>query len=164
MDLAVDIALWTIAAALALTVALRARPALAASARKGGAEFLRLVPGMLIGVMGSGYIAAALPQDLVGHWLGQSSGFIGILVATIAGALTPGGPMIGFALSAAALKGGAGGPQVIAYSTAWALFAFPRLFMFELPILPAQMVWLRVVASLPIPFLAAAAAVVAGQP
>jgi hypothetical protein len=114
--------------------------------------------------MGSGYIAAALPHDMVGQWLGDSSGLTGIAIATVAGALTPGGPVVGFALGAAALKGGAGAPQVIAYSTAWALFAFPRLFTYELPILPARVVWLRVVASLPVPFLAAYAAMLVGKP
>ncbi len=164
IDLAINISLWLIVLALALMTALRARPLLVSSLRQGGGEFLRLLPRIMIGVMGSGYIAAALPQDIVGQWLGESSGILGILIATIAGALTPGGPVVGFALGAAALKGGAGAPQVIAYSTAWALFAFPRLITFELPMMPANVVWLRVVASLPIPFIAAIAAMLIGRP
>ena len=87
-----------------------------------------------------------------------------MLLATIAGALTPGGPVIGFSIGAAALKGGAGAPQVIAYSTAWALFALQRLFTFELPIMPARVVWLRVPPSLPLPFLAAGGAMLLGKP
>jgi hypothetical protein len=164
IDLAVTVLLWAIVVVLALTTAARSRPMLIGSARQGGEEFLRLLPRIVIGVMGSGYIAAALPQDLVGQWLGDSSGIYGIAIAIIAGALTPGGPVVGFALGAAALKGGAGAPQVIAYSTAWALFAFPRVFTFELPIMPGRAVWLRVLASLPIPFLAAAAAMLIGRP
>lgn len=164
MDFAITIALWVIVAALAMAAARRHGLLLRGAARQGGAEFLRLLPRIMIGVMGSGYIAAALPQDTVGQWLGDSSGLLGIAIATIAGALTPGGPVVGFALGAAALKGGAGAPQVIAYSTAWALFAFPRLFMYELPILPARVVWLRVVTSLPVPFLAAFAAMLIGKP
>jgi hypothetical protein len=164
IDLAVNIALWAIVAVMALVAARRSGALLRGTSQQGGLEFLRLLPRIMIGVMGSGYIAAALPQNLVGQWLGDSSGLLGIAIATFAGALTPGGPVIGFALGAAALKGGAGAPQVIAYSTAWALFAFPRLFTFELPILPVQVVWLRVVASLPIPFLAAFAAMLIGKP
>ena len=164
INIAVTVALWMIVLAMALAVAMRSRPVLRESAKNGAGDFLRLLPRIMIGVMGSGYIAAALPQETVGLWLGSSSGLFGIALATVAGALTPGGPVIGFSLGAAALKGGAGAPQVIAYSTAWALFAFPRLITFELPIMPARVVWLRVVASLSLPFLAAAAAMLLGRP
>lgn len=164
IDLIVGIALWMIVVALALGVAKRSMPLLRESAREGGGEFLRLVPRMAIGVLGSGFIASALPQDMVAGWLGSTSGVLGIAIATIAGAMTPGGPVVGFAIAAVAYKGGAGAPQVIAYSTAWALYAFPRLLTYELPILPARVVWLRVVASLPLPFVAAGLAMLIGRP
>ncbi len=82
----------------------------------------------------------------------------------IGGAFTPGGPVIGFSIGAAALKGGAGTPQVIAYTIAWALFAVQRLFIWEIPVMPPRLVWLRVMASLPLPFLAAAGAMLLGRP
>ncbi|MFN3350745.1 hypothetical protein [Pseudorhodoplanes sp.] len=164
IELIVAGALWMIVAALALGVAKRSMPLLRESARGGGGEFLRLIPRIAIGVLGSGFIAAALPQDSVAYWLGSSSGILGIVIATVAGAMTPGGPVVGFAIAAAALKGGAGAPQVIAYATAWALYAFPRLLSYELPIMPARLVWLRVVASLPLPFIAAWTAMLIGRP
>ncbi len=164
IDIVVTAALWIIVAALALGVGRRGGILLRESAKEGSFEFLRLVPRMAIGVLGSGYIAAALPQDFVVAWLGSSSGVLGIALAGIAGAMTPGGPVVGFAIAAAALKGGAGAPQVIAYSTAWALYAFPRLLTYELPIMPAHVVWLRVVASLPLPFIAAWLAMLLGKP
>lgn len=164
IDLVVTAALWIIVAALALGVANRSTPLLRESARDGSLEFVRLVPRMAIGVLGSGFIASALPQEVVVAWLGSSSGMLGIALAGIAGAMTPGGPVVGFAIAAAALKGGAGAPQVIAYSTAWALYAFPRLLSYELPIMPARVVWLRVVASLPLPFIAAGLAMLIGKP
>jgi hypothetical protein len=164
IDVIVTLALWIIVVALALGVARRGMPLLRQSTASGGGEFLRLIPRMAIGILGSGFIAAALPQDSVAYWLGSSSGIFGIAVAAIAGAMTPGGPVVGFAIAAAALKGGAGAPQVIAYSTAWALYAFPRLLSYELPIMPAQVVWLRVIASLPLPFIAAWLAMLIGKP
>jgi hypothetical protein len=164
IDLAVTIVLWVIVVALAVAVARRSTPLLRESGKSGGLEFIRLLPRIGIGVLGSGFIAAALPQDVVGQWLGHSSGLLGIMIATVAGALTPGGPVVGFALGAAALKGGAGAPQVIAYSTAWALYAFPRLLSFELPMMPARVVWLRVIVSLPLPFIAAWTAMLIGKP
>jgi uncharacterized membrane protein YraQ (UPF0718 family) len=164
IELIVLLALWIIVIALALGVWKRSTPLLRESAKSGGSEFLHLVPRMAIGVLGSGFIAAALPQDTVGYWLGSTSGVMGIAIATLAGAMTPGGPVVGFAIAAAALKGGAGAPQVIAYSTAWALYAFPRLLTYELPIMPARVVWLRVVANLPLPFIAAGLAMLLGRP
>lgn len=160
----VDALLWIIALALALVAAMRSRWLLRDSAREGVIDFFKLVPRILLGVVGAGYVAALLPQELVGRWFGQDSGFLGLVIAVIAGALTPGGPVVGFSISAAALKGGAGAPPVIAYMTAWALFALQRMFMWEYPVMPRRLVLLRTAASLPLPFLAAAGAMLLGKP
>jgi uncharacterized membrane protein YraQ (UPF0718 family) len=143
---------------------MRSRWLLRDSAREGVIDFFKLVPRILLGVVGAGYVAALLPQELVGRWFGQDSGFTGLAVAVVAGALTPGGPVVGFSISAAALKGGAGAPQVIAYMTAWALYAVQRMFMWEYPVMPRRLVFLRTAASLPLPFLAAAGAMLLGRP
>jgi uncharacterized membrane protein YraQ (UPF0718 family) len=160
----VDGLLWAIALALGLIAARRSRSLLHASVREGVVDCARLIPRIMLGVVGSGYIAAILPEEVVGHWLGADSGLTGMVIAFVGGALTPGGPVIGFSIGAAALKGGAGTPQVIAYTIAWALFAVQRLFIWEIPVMPERMVWVRVAASLPLPFLAAAAALLLGKP
>lgn len=164
MTIAVVVFLWLIVIALGFVALMRSR-ALFRSGIKGGAvDFLRLLPRLTIGVLGSGFIAEVMPQALIAQWLGPGSGLVGTTVASIAGALTPGGPMIGFAIGIAALKSGASAPQVVAYVTAWALFALHRVFLWELPMMPARVVWLRVLASLPLPFLAAWTAMLAGRP
>jgi uncharacterized membrane protein YraQ (UPF0718 family) len=160
----VDALLWMIAGALALVAAQRSRALLRDSLREGVVDCLRLLPRIMLGVIGAGYIAALLPQETVGRWLGADSGLVGLCIATAAGALTPGGAVIGFSIGAAALKGGAGTPQVIAYVTAWALFAAQRLFLWEIPVMPQRLVVLRIAASLPLPFLAAGAALLLGRP
>jgi hypothetical protein len=164
MIIFVDILLWTIVGALALTAAVRGRILFRSGMREGAVDFLWLLPRLALGVIGSGYIAAVIPHDLTARWLGPESGLTGIALAVIGGALTPGGPVVGFSIGAAALKGGAGAPQVIAYSIAWALYALQRLFMWEVPVMPGRMVWLRAAASLPLPFLAAGAAMLLGRP
>src|SRR6185369_10149444 len=156
--------LWLIVAALAFIAAMRGRVLLNDGARDGLIEFIKLLPRIGVGVVGSGFLAEILPRDLIGPWLGPESGIVGIVLATLGGALTPGGPVVGFSIGAAALKGGAGAPQVIAYSTAWALYAVHRLVIWEVPMMPPRIVWLRAVVSLPLPFLAAAAAIVLGRP
>lgn len=150
-----SVALWVIVALLVWIAWRRGEDVLKAGVKSGTFDFLHLLPRLAIGVIGSGFLAALLPPDLVRSWLGPESGVGGLLLATVAGALTPGGPVVGFAIGSTALKSGAGLVPVVAYATAWALFAVQRLFVWELPVMPARVVWLRVVASLPLPFLAA---------
>ena len=162
--LVIDIILWGSVAALALMAWQRGRTVLVSSAREGTMDFVTIVPRIALGVIGSGYIAAIIPPQVITGWLGPDSGWAGVLAAVIAGAATPGGPVVGFSIGAVALKSGAGAPQVIAYSTAWALYAVHRLLAWEVPMMPARMVWLRAAVSLPLPFIAAATAVVLGRP
>jgi len=164
MMLAINILLWLVVGVLAFIAALRGRVLLNDGARDGVIEFVKLLPRIGIGVIGSGFLAEVLPHDLIGSWLGPESGIVGVALATLGGALTPGGPVVGFSIGAAALKSGAGAPQVIAYSTAWALYAVHRLVIWEVPMMPARIVWLRAAVSLPLPFLAAAAAIALGRP
>lgn len=164
MTLAIDILLWLLVGTLALLAALRGRLLLHDGLRTGVVEFLHLLPRIGIGVVGSGYIAEVLPKALIAPWLGPESGLTGVLLAILGGALTPGGPVVGFAVGAAALKGGAGAPQVIAYSTAWALYAVHRLVLYEVPMMPPRIVWLRALVCLPLPLLAAGLAILIGKP
>ena len=164
MILAVNILLWVVVAVLAFVTAMHGRVLLNTGLRTGVGEFLRLLPRIGAGVIGAGFIAEVMPKALVASWIGPGSGFLGVIVATVGGALTPGGPVVGFSIGAAALKRGAGAPQVIAYSTAWALYAIHRLVIWEVPLMPARVVWLRALVSLPLPFIAAALAIALGQP
>lgn len=164
MTLAIDILLWLLVGVLALFAVLRGRLLLNDGLRGGAVDFLHLLPRIAIGVIGSGYIAEVLPRTLIAPWLGPESGLTGVLIATLGGAATPGGPVVGFAIGAAALKGGAGSPQVIAYSTAWALYAIHRLVLYEVPMMPPRVVWLRALACLPLPLIAAGFAVMIGKP
>ncbi len=164
MTLAVIIFLWGIVAVLGWIALMRSRVLFKSGVKGGMVDFVRLLPRLSIGVLGSGFIAEVMPQQFIANWLGPNSGFAGTLVASLAGALTPGGPMIGFAIGVAALKSGAAAPQVIAYSTAWALYAMQRVVLWEMPVLPARFVLLRALVSLPVPFLAAAGAMLLGKP
>jgi hypothetical protein len=162
--LIIDIILWSSVAVLGFMVWQRGRTVLVSSAREGAMDFINIVPRIALGVIGSGYIAAVIPSEVITGWLGPDSGWAGVLAAVIAGAATPGGPVIGFSIGAVALKSGGGAPQVIAYVVAWALFAFQRLRLWEIPFMPARFVWFRAAVSLPFPFLAAAIAMVIGRP
>ena len=162
--LIIDIILWGSVAALGFMAWQRGRTVLVSSAREGAMDFINIVPRIALGVIGSGYIAAIIPPQVITGWLGPNSGWSGVLAAVIAGAATPGGPVVGFSIGAVALKSGGGAPQVIAYVVAWALFAFQRLILWEIPFMPARFVWFRAAVSVPFPFLAAAIAMAIGRP
>jgi uncharacterized membrane protein YraQ (UPF0718 family) len=162
--LIIDLILWGSVAALGFVAFRRGRPALIGSVREGTMDFINIMPRIAIGVIGSGYIAAVIPEEIITGWLGPNSGWLGVLAATIAGGATPGGPVIGFSIGAVALKAGGGMPQVVAYVVAWALFAFQRVILWEIPFMPARFVWFRAAVSVPFPFLAAAIAMAIGKP
>jgi hypothetical protein len=162
--LLIDIILWGSVAAVGFIAFQRGRTVLTASLREGVMDFINIVPRIALGVIGSGYIAAIIPQEVITGWLGPNSGWPGVLTAVIAGAATPGGPVVGFSIGAVALKAGGGPPQVIAYVVAWALFAFQRVILWEIPFMPSRFVWFRAAVSVPFPFLAAAIAMAIGKP
>jgi uncharacterized membrane protein YraQ (UPF0718 family) len=160
----IDIILWGTVIAVGFVVWRRGPKVMTSSFREGTMSFISVVPRIALGVLGSGYIAAVIPQEIITGWLGPDSGWTGVLTAVIAGAATPGGPVIGFSIGAVAMKAGGGAPQVLAYVVAWALFAFQRLLLWEIPFMPARFVWFRAAVSLPLPFLAAAIAMLVGKP
>jgi hypothetical protein len=164
IGIVVTIVLWGLVSALALTAAVRSKALFQEGAWEGSRDFVVLIPRVLIGVVGSGYIAAVMPQELIAAWIGPNSGILGIIIGMLAGAATPGGAVVGFSVGAAALKSGAGAPQVIAYSTAWSLYTIQRLINWEIHMMPARVVWLRAAISIPLPFLAGLGALLLGKP
>jgi uncharacterized membrane protein YraQ (UPF0718 family) len=126
-----------------------------AAVKEAALDFWHLLPRLAVGVIGAGFIARAMPQDTVAAWLGPASGLQGVSLAALAGALTPGGPVVGFAVGAAALKAGAGLPQVMAFVTGWALYTINRVLVWEVHTMPRRFILLRLLVSLPFPFMAA---------
>jgi len=164
VSIVIGVVLWLLVGALALTAAIRSKALFREAAYEGGRDFVVLIPRVLIGVIGSGYIAAVMPQDFIATWIGPGSGMLGILIGALFGAVTPGGAVVGFSVGAAALKGGAGAPQVIAYTTAWSLYTIQRLFNWEIHMMAPRVVWLRAAVSIPLPILAGIAAMLIGKP
>jgi len=162
--LIIDVTLWGSVLILGFMAWQRGRVVLVSSVREGSMDFINIVPRIALGVIGSGYIAAIIPQEVITGWLGPDSGWLGVATAVVAGAATPGGPVIGFSIGTVALKSGGGVPQVVAYVVAWALFAFQRVILWEIPFMPARFVWFRCAVSVPFPFVAAAIAMVIGKP
>src|ERR1700750_1237094 len=74
----IDITLWGSVAVLAFMVWKRGRVVALASAREGAMDFITIVPRIALGVIGSGYIAAIIPPQVITGWLGPDSGWGGV--------------------------------------------------------------------------------------
>jgi uncharacterized membrane protein YraQ (UPF0718 family) len=59
----------------------------------------------------------------------MESGFRGILLGTVAGAIAPGGPYVSLPIAAGLIKSGAGVGTMVAFLTGWSLWALGRLPM-----------------------------------
>ncbi|WP_291295540.1 permease [Elioraea sp.] len=116
--------------------------------------FVTIIPVLGAALLLAGFVQAGIAKETIGRWLGAESGMRGLVVATIAGAATPGGPMAAFPLVLALSAGGADRGAMIAYVTAWSLNGFQRILVWEIPILGPEFAALRFLASLPLPILA----------
>jgi uncharacterized membrane protein YraQ (UPF0718 family) len=90
---------------------------------------VEIIPLLLFAFIVAGMIQVLLPQELLSRWIGEESGLKGILIGTLAGGLTPGGPYVSLPVVAGLLKAGAGVGTLVAFLTSWSLWAVARLPM-----------------------------------
>jgi uncharacterized membrane protein YraQ (UPF0718 family) len=157
--------LWRRHANLLFILGLCAASALACFALKGTEGLINglarardlaavILPVILPALLLAGLVQAGVARERITRWLGAQSGLRGLLLATLAGIATPGGPMAAFPLVLALAAGGADRGALIAYVTAWALNGFSRILVWELPVLGPEFAALRFLASLPLPVIA----------
>ena len=103
---------------------------------------VEIIPLLLFAVIVAGMIQVLLPQELLAKWIGEDSGLKGILIGTLAGGVTPGGPYVSLPVVAGLLKAGAGVGTLVAFLTAWSLWAVARLPM-EIGILGWKFTFVR---------------------
>ena len=81
--LLIDILLWGSVFGVGLIAFRRGPTVFKASLREGAMDFINIVPRIALGVIGSGYIAAIIPQEVITGWLGPDSGWLGVATAVI---------------------------------------------------------------------------------
>lgn len=113
-----------------------------------------VLPQLAAGLLMGGLISRLVGRDRVASLLGTESGMRGLLLASFAGAITPGGPFTSFPVVHALWVAGADAGALIAYLTAWALIGFNRLIVWELPLMGAEFTLVRTLVCLPLPILA----------
>ena len=110
-------------------------------------------PMLVFAFMVAGFVQVLLPKDALTAWVGEGSGFKGLMIGTIAGSLTPGGPYVCLPIASALLKSGAGAGTMVAFLTSWSLWAVARLPL-EVGILGWRFTLLRLASTLVFPPLA----------
>ena len=113
---------------------------------------VEIVPLLVFAFIVAGMVQVLLSQEMVARWVGTESGIRGILVGSVAGGLTPGGPFVSLPLAAGLLRSGASAGTMVAYLTAWSLWAVNRLPM-EVGILGWRFTLIRLVSTLILPIL-----------
>jgi uncharacterized membrane protein YraQ (UPF0718 family) len=84
-----------------------------------GLSLLKLLP-LLVAVFGLvGLFQEFLPAQLVTHWLGDSSGFLALLLGASAGAVAIGPPLAAYPLAGSLIDAGAWPPAVATFILSW---------------------------------------------
>ena len=89
----------------------------------------QVLPLLIFAFIIAGMVQTLLPHDVINRWIGAESGFRGILIGTVAGGITPGGPYVSLPIIAGLMKSGAGVGTMVAFLTSWSLWAIARLPM-----------------------------------
>lgn len=124
-------------------------------------QFLQLMPRMVMALIAAGFIVKMIPTEIISRFLGAEAGFTGIVVGSLAGLLVPSGPVISFAIAASFAAEGASVPALVSFITAWSVFAAHRVLIFEIPLLGASFVRLRLLSVAMLPFIAGSLALAA---
>jgi uncharacterized membrane protein YraQ (UPF0718 family) len=122
-----------------------------------------ILPRLILALIAANFIVTFIPTDFIVRFLGTEAGLIAVVIGSLAGMLVPSGPAVAFAVAAAFALEGASAPALVAYLTAWSVFAAHRIFIFELPLLGTSFVRLRLISVLPLPLLAGTAAMLLGS-
>jgi len=95
--------------------------------KSAGDLLLQIIPLLIFAFIVAGMAQTLIPREMISRWVGVESGFRGILIGTLMGSLTPGGPFVTMPIAAGLLRTGASVGTMVAFVTAWSLVAVTRL-------------------------------------
>ncbi|RME86087.1 MAG: hypothetical protein D6775_00970 [Caldilineae bacterium] len=118
--------------------------------RQGGATLVGVFPLLVAAFLVAGLTQVLLTPDLVQRWLGSAGGWRGIALASVGGALMPGGPYVYYPIAAVLLRNRASLGAMVAFVTAKNLWSVSRLPM-EVALLGPYLTLVRFAATLLVP-------------
>jgi len=88
---------------------------------------IQILPLLVFALVVAGMVQELLPKEQLSKWVGAESGMRGILLASVAGGLAPGGPYVSLPVAVGLVRAGASVGTIVAFLTAWSLWAVSRL-------------------------------------
>lgn len=146
--------LWGIAGVLGVLVARRDRRQFVEALRSALLTLASILPRLCVAMILAGFIARLMPSEAIGHLIGYDSGWRGVALATLFGGSMPSGPMVAFPIVVVLRNADAGLPQIVAFLTAWSVFAWHRVLTYEIAILGWPFVVVRLMSSIVLPLIA----------
>lgn len=117
-------------------------------------QSLILLPRIVFALIAAGFIVKLIPTEIIVNYLGAGAGFKAIVIGSLTGLIVPSGPAVAFAIAASFGLEGASVPALISFLTGWSVFAAHRVLIFEIPLLGAHFVRLRMLCVIPLPIIA----------
>ncbi len=138
----------------ALCLILKGPDVFAAALLRDGGLLLDLMPRVTVALAIAALIWFLLPRERVSRLVGTQSGLRGLVIATLAGMVTPGGPASAYALLGVLAASGADRGALVTYITAWALLGLQRVLVWDVPFMGPDFAALRILVCLPLPLVA----------
>jgi len=107
---------------------------------------VEIIPLLILSFIVAGMVEVLIPKEIISKWIGEGSGIRGILIGTVAGSLTPGGPYVSLPVATGLLRSGASVGTIVAFLTGWSLWAVSRLPM-EVGILGWRLTLIRIAST-----------------
>lgn len=117
-------------------------------------QILGILPRVVAALTLAGFIWILMPKDRFSKLVGRYTGFTGLILAELAGIITPGGPSSAFPFLAIIGRAGADRGILVTYITSWALLGIQRILVWDLPFMGADITLTRFLVSLPLPIIA----------
>ena len=113
-----------------------------------------LLPRVAAAQVVAGLIWVLISRKRMSYLVNKSRGQRGLLIATAAGIITPGGPMSAYPFLAILAGTGADRGILVTYITSWALLGVQRIIVWDIPLMGIDFSLLRFVVCLPLPIVA----------
>ncbi len=112
-----------------------------------------IMPRVGAAVLIAAFLQILVPREIVSRLIGEKAGLRSVVIATLAGILTPGGPLTSFPIVVALYASGANKGAMVAYILAWAMIGGQRILVWEWPLMGTHFTLIHVGASILLPIL-----------